>query len=109
MKNQDGQLNLLDNGKQLRRKYSIFFFMSKHCVSKLIFYREKKFVDLQLPELTHEYVYVPAANVPYEPPQKTFKEKTVTLNEGVATDVPSSFKKRKNAVKRNARQRLDDD
>lgn len=66
-------------------------------------------MDLQLPEQTHEFVYVPGANIPYEPPVKIFKEKTVTLREDVATDVPSSFKKRKNTVKRNARQRVDDE
>lgn len=55
-----------------------------------------------------EFRYVPAA--PPEPPVKRFKEKTITsLGENDAIGVPDSFKKRKFAGKRNARQRLDDD
>lgn len=67
-------------------------------------------VDLQLPEVKHEFIFVPAANVAPEPPVKKFKEKVVaSLDNDVVAGVSNEFKKRKTAVKRNARQRLDDD
>lgn len=72
---------------------------------------ETKSIDLQLPEPTHQYVYVPAAHVEPEPPVKKFKEKTITAlpvdDEG--TDTINTFKKRKTAIKRNVRQRIDDE
>lgn len=69
---------------------------------------EIKYEDLQLPEVKHEYVYVPAANVVPDVPVKKFKEKTVTSLSD-ASDIPSTFKKRKGAINRNARQRVDED
>lgn len=70
---------------------------------------EVKPVDLQLPIVPHEFVYVPAANVAPEPPVKKFKEKVVATLDTVAVGVSNEFKKRKTAVKRNVRQRQDDD
>lgn len=70
---------------------------------------ETKQVDLQLPAVKNEFVYVPAANVAPEPPVKKFKEKVHASLDDVAVGVPNEFKKRKTAVKRNMRQRLDDD
>lgn len=66
-------------------------------------------VDLQLPAVNHEFVYVPAANVAPEPPVKRFKEKVVATLDDVAVGVSNEFKKRKTAVKRNVRQRQDDE
>lgn len=72
---------------------------------------EPKHVDLQLPEFSHQYVYVPAAHVEPEPPVRKFKEKTISSlpvdDEG--SDTLNTFKKRKVAVKRNVRQRNDDE
>lgn len=70
---------------------------------------ETKAVDLQLPATKNEFVYVPAANVAPEPPVKKFKEKVVATLDHVAVGVSNEFKKRKTAVKRNVRQRQDDD
>lgn len=64
-------------------------------------------VDLQLPTVKHEFVYVPAANVVPEPPEKRFKEKVVTSLAETADG--GEFRKRKVAAKRNVRQRVDDD
>lgn len=72
------------------------------------FCSEIKYEDLQLPEVKHEFVYVPAANVVPDAPVKKFKEKTVTSLSD-ASEIPSTFKKRKGAVNRNVRQRIDDD
>lgn len=63
--------------------------------------------DLQLPEQTY---VTPTIAVITEPPEKKFKEKTMTsVDEPEASSV--AFKKRKinNTAKRNTRQRLDDD
>lgn len=70
---------------------------------------ETKVMDYQLPAVKNEFVYVPAANVAPEPPVKKFKEKVVASLDNVAIGVSNEFKKRKTAVKRNVRQRLDDD
>lgn len=68
-------------------------------------------VDLQLPEPSHQYVYVPAAHTLPEPPIKKFKEKTISSlpvdDEG--SNTLNTFKKRKTAIKRNVRQRNDDE
>lgn len=74
-------------------------------------FRPQPHVDLELPQVANDFVYVPAANVPVsEPPVKKFKEKTIeSLNDGSYSDVSNSFKKRKTTIKRNVRQRLDDD
>lgn len=72
---------------------------------------ETKHPDLQLPEPTHQYVYVPAAHVEPEPPIKKFKEKTISslpVDED-GSNTMNTFKKRKTAVKRNVRQRVDDE
>ncbi|KAJ6649790.1 WW domain-binding protein 4 [Pseudolycoriella hygida] len=68
-------------------------------------------VDLQLPEPTHNYVYVPAAHTEPEPPIKKFKEKTITSLpvDDESAGAFSTFKKRKIAIKRSARQRNDDE
>lgn len=72
--------------------------------------REEKPIDFQLPSVRRDFVYVPAAHIKPEAPVKRFKEKTITsLGQNDAIGVPDSFKKRKFAGKRNARQRLDDD
>lgn len=73
--------------------------------------KETKPVDLQLPEPSHQYVYVPAAHVEPESPIRKFKEKTISSLpvDDEASDTPNTFKKRKIAVKRNVRQRNDDE
>lgn len=73
---------------------------------------ETKHVDLQLPEISHQYVYVPAAQtMEAEPPVKKFKEKIITSIpvDDDSTDALNTFKKRKTAIKRNVRQRNDDE
>lgn len=73
---------------------------------------ETKPLDLQLPETSHNYVYVPAAHVEPEPPVKKFKEKTINclpVDDEEISGTSSTFKKRKTAVKRNVRQRTDDE
>lgn len=77
-------------------------------IFRFYFYSEIKYEDLQLPEVKHEFVYVPAANVVPDAPIKKFKEKTVTSLSD-STDIPSTFKKRKGAVNRSVRQRVDED
>lgn len=67
-------------------------------------------VDLELPVTDNYYVAPVVSDVPYEPPVKRFKEKTIeTLDPEVASNTSPSFKKRKFAAKGNARKRLDDD
>lgn len=72
---------------------------------------DQPYVDLQLPFVPNDYVYVPAANVEPEAPVKIYKEKVVTsLAADGASGGVNEFKKRKGvAAKRNMRQRLDDD
>lgn len=74
---------------------------------------EQPYIDLQLPVVPNDYVYVPAANVEPERPAKIFKEKVVTslaADGASASGGANEFKKRKGvAAKRNMRQRLDDD
>lgn len=72
---------------------------------------EPKPVDLQLPEISHNYVYVPAAHVVPEAPIRKFKEKTISSLpvDDEILDTPNTFKKRKTAIKRNVRQRVDDE
>lgn len=72
---------------------------------------ETKHVDLQLPEPSHQYVYVPAAHVEPEPPIKKFKEKIISSLpvDDESSSTLSTFKKRKTAIKRNVRQRNDDE
>lgn len=73
--------------------------------------REVKPVDLQLPEPSHHYVYVPAAHTEPEPPVKKFKEKTISSLpvDDDGSDTVNTFKKRKTTIKRNVRQRNDDE
>uniref|UniRef100_A0A1I8PWL5 WW domain-binding protein 4 n=1 Tax=Stomoxys calcitrans TaxID=35570 RepID=A0A1I8PWL5_STOCA len=67
-------------------------------------------VDLELPQVNNHYVAPVVSDIPYEPPVKRFKEKTITnLDPEVASGTSTFFKKRKFAAKGNARQRLDDD
>ncbi|KAM7354323.1 uncharacterized protein ACRADG_006046 [Cochliomyia hominivorax] len=67
-------------------------------------------VDLELPVTNNYYVAPVVSEVPYEPPVKRFKEKTIeTLDPELAKNTSTSFKKRKFAAKGNARKRLDDD
>ncbi|KAG4072322.1 hypothetical protein HA402_004254 [Bradysia odoriphaga] len=72
---------------------------------------EPKPIDLQLPEPTHNYVYVPAAHVQPEAPIRKFKEKTISSLpvDDETADTSNTFKKRKTAIKRNVRQRNDDE
>lgn len=68
-------------------------------------------IDLQLPTSANkDYGYIPSVPIQVEPPQRVFKEKTVTSLADDACSVSDTFKKRKfGGNKRNARQRLDDD
>lgn len=74
-------------------------------------HNEPKPVDLQLPETSHNYVYVPAANIEPEVPVKKFKEKTINSLpvDDDSSGISNTFKKRKTAIKRNVRQRTDDE
>lgn len=63
-----------------------------------------------MPEQTNDYVYVPAAHTEPEPPIKKFKEKTIVkLEIDDGNDIKNTFKKRNVGIKRNVRQRTDDD
>ncbi|XP_055839573.1 WW domain-binding protein 4 [Episyrphus balteatus] len=71
---------------------------------------EEKPINWELPVSNNYYVPPVVSEIPYEPPVKRFKEKTIeSLDPSVAIGVPTAFKKRKFAAKGNARQRLPDD
>ncbi|XP_023299784.2 WW domain-binding protein 4 [Lucilia cuprina] len=67
-------------------------------------------IDLELPAINNYYAAPVVSDIPYEPPVKRFKEKTIeTLDAEVTNNTSTSFKKRKFAAKGNARKRLDND
>ncbi|XP_055916279.1 WW domain-binding protein 4 [Eupeodes corollae] len=71
---------------------------------------EEKPINWELPASNNYYVPPVVSEIPYEPPVKRFKEKTIeSLDPSVAIGLPTQFKKRKFAAKGNARQRLADD
>lgn len=71
---------------------------------------EEKPINWELPASNNYYVAPVVSEIPYEPPVKRFKEKTIEcLDPSLAKGVSTSFKKRKFAAKGNTRQRLDDD
>lgn len=68
-------------------------------------------IDLQLPTPAYVQDYAPVVTTQYEPPQRVFKEKTISrLDDDEDNNVPNTFKKRKfGGNKRNTRQKIDDD
>lgn len=71
---------------------------------------EEKPINWELPVTNNGYVPPVVSEIPYEPPVKRFKEKTIDcLDPSVAKGVSITFKKRKFAAKGNARQRIDDE
>lgn len=103
------------------RKYEKFCKIKKRIYNDIFYhFREEKFIDLQLPTTSNkDYGYIApvassssttAPTTESEPPQRVFKEKTVTTLADTDCNVSDTFKKRKfGGNKRNVRQRLNDD